>query len=137
EREDGAAAAKNECDAAVAKVREECAGEMEILKKRHLEEKTLLEKEIRLLTLTRNAFIVSCFQVGRDMWDLQGDFEELEEANDGLKQSMADKYVEVFWSSVDQVKALFPDLDQETLAQVDILKKVEDGKFVSRIPGAT
>ncbi|MCI86883.1 hypothetical protein A2U01_0108164, partial [Trifolium medium] len=36
-REDGAAAAKNECDAAVAKVKEECAGEMEILKKRHLE----------------------------------------------------------------------------------------------------
>ncbi|MCI72383.1 hypothetical protein A2U01_0093646, partial [Trifolium medium] len=63
--------------------------------------------------------------------------EELEEANDGLKQSMADKYVEGFWSSVDQVKALFPDLDQETLAQVDVLKKVEDGKLVSRIPGAT
>ncbi|MCI68942.1 hypothetical protein A2U01_0090203, partial [Trifolium medium] len=55
-REDDVVAAKKECDAAVTKVRGECAGEMETLKKRHAEEKALLEKEIRLLTLARNTF---------------------------------------------------------------------------------
>ncbi|MCI53401.1 hypothetical protein A2U01_0074647, partial [Trifolium medium] len=59
-REDDAGAAKKECDAIV--------GEMDGLKKRYAEEKALLEKKIQLLTLTRNAFMVSCFQTGRDMW---------------------------------------------------------------------
>ncbi|MCI86938.1 hypothetical protein A2U01_0108219 [Trifolium medium] len=56
--------------------------------------------------------------------------------NEALKQSMADKYVDGFWSSIEQVKALFPDLDSEIMAQIDVLKKVEDGKLVSRLPGA-
>ncbi|MCH89092.1 hypothetical protein A2U01_0009985 [Trifolium medium] len=67
----------------------------------------------------------------------EADVEDLEEANEALKQSMADEFVDGFWSTVDQVKALFPDLDQDTLAQIDVLKKVEDGKLVSRIPKAT
>ncbi|MCI38559.1 hypothetical protein A2U01_0059787, partial [Trifolium medium] len=121
-REDDVVAAKKEYDVVV--------GEMDGLKKRYIEEKALLEKKIQLLTLTRNAFMVSCFQTGRDVWYLQGEIEDLEETNDGLKQSMADKYVEGFWSSIDQVKALFLDLDPETLAQVDVLNKVEDGKLV-------
>ncbi|MCI94069.1 hypothetical protein A2U01_0115367, partial [Trifolium medium] len=65
---------------------------------------------------------------------MQGTNEELEEVNEGLKQSMADKYVVGFRSSAAQVKALFPDIDQETLAQVDPLKKIEDGKLVSLLP---
>ncbi|MCI84121.1 hypothetical protein A2U01_0105397, partial [Trifolium medium] len=49
-------------------------------------------------------------------------------------QSMADKYVEGFRSSLAQVKVLFPDLDQGVIAQADPLKRVEDGKLVSRLP---
>ncbi|MCH80182.1 hypothetical protein A2U01_0000945 [Trifolium medium] len=49
---------------------------------------------------------------------------------------MAYKFVQGFRASVKQVNALFPDLDQDTLAQMGVLKKVEDGKLVSRILGA-
>ncbi|MCH82439.1 hypothetical protein A2U01_0003245 [Trifolium medium] len=98
-REDDAAAAKREYDAVV--------GEMDDMKKRHAKEKTLLEKNVQLLTLTRNAFMVACFKTGKDLWDLQNENDDLAEANEDLKQAMADKYFEGFWSSVDQVKALF------------------------------
>ncbi|MCI07838.1 hypothetical protein A2U01_0028907, partial [Trifolium medium] len=94
--------------------------DLEDLKKTHAEEKSSLMKEIRLLTLVRNVFMVSLFQIGRQVWDLQADVEELEEDNEALKQSMADKYFDEFQSVVDQVKALFPDLDPEILSQVDV-----------------
>ncbi|MCH79513.1 hypothetical protein A2U01_0000263 [Trifolium medium] len=128
-REDDVVAAKKEYYDVV--------GEMDGLKKHHADEKALLEKKIRQLTLMRNAFMVSCFQTGRDMWDLQGEVEDLEETNDGLKRSMADIYVEGFRSSIEKVKALFPNIDQEVLGQAYALKKVEGGNLVSRIPGAT
>ncbi|MCI78472.1 hypothetical protein A2U01_0099742, partial [Trifolium medium] len=75
-------------------------------------------KEKKLMSLTRNSFIVSCFQMGDDLWVLQGTNEELEDTVEGLKQSMVDKYVEGFRSSLAQVKVLFLDLDQGVLAQV-------------------
>ncbi|MCI26981.1 hypothetical protein A2U01_0048179, partial [Trifolium medium] len=87
----GMSAIKKECDAVIAKVKEKHAGEMEALKKKHSEEKKRLEKETKILALSCNAFIVSCFQTGEDLWELQGMNEELEEVNEGLKQSMVDK----------------------------------------------
>jgi hypothetical protein len=35
---------------------------------------------------------------------------------------------------MEQVRVLFPDLDGDLLAQIDFVKKVEDGKLVSRLP---
>jgi hypothetical protein len=35
---------------------------------------------------------------------------------------------------LEQIKVLFPDIDDEVLAQADFLKEVEDGKLVSRLP---
>ncbi|MCI51933.1 hypothetical protein A2U01_0073177, partial [Trifolium medium] len=87
-REDDAAAAKREYDVVV--------GEMDAMKKKHTEDKYLLARNIQLLTLTRNAFMVACFKTGRDLWDLQNENDDLEEANEGLKQAMADKYFEGF-----------------------------------------
>ncbi|MCI38425.1 hypothetical protein A2U01_0059653, partial [Trifolium medium] len=81
-REDNDVAAKKECDAAVTKVSKKCAGEVEAMKRKHTDEKEMLEKRIRVLTLTRDAFIVFCFQTGRDLWDLQNDNEDLEVVND-------------------------------------------------------
>ncbi|MCI66176.1 hypothetical protein A2U01_0087434, partial [Trifolium medium] len=49
---------------------------------------------------------------GRDIQELQGDVEELEGMNEALKQSMEDKYVDGFWSSIEQVKAFFLTLIQ-------------------------
>ncbi|MCI37615.1 hypothetical protein A2U01_0058839 [Trifolium medium] len=45
---------------------------------------------------------------------------------------MADKYAEGFWFAIDHVKVLFPDIDQEALAQADFMKKIEDVKLVPR-----
>ncbi|MCH79616.1 zinc finger protein [Trifolium medium] len=129
-------AIKKEHEAAIAKAKKDHDDAMTALKKKYSEERRYFEKEVKILTLTRNAFIVSCFQIEEDLWEMQGLNEELEEANEGLKQSMADKYVEGFRSSITQVKALFPDIDQEMLAQAGPLKKVEDGKLVSRLPKA-
>jgi hypothetical protein len=59
---------------------------------------------------------------------------ELEESNSALKDSLGEKYAEGFAAALDQVKALFPDLDEAVLSEVDLLKYVEDGKLVSRLP---
>jgi hypothetical protein len=65
---------------------------------------------------------------------LNGDVKELEDENDGLKEQMAGKYVDGFNAAMEQVRVLFPDLDGDLLAQIDFVKKVEDGKLVSRLP---
>ncbi|MCI72256.1 hypothetical protein A2U01_0093519, partial [Trifolium medium] len=66
--------------------------ELEDLKKAHAEEARSLLEERRMLILARNAFMVALFQTGRQVWDLEADADDLEEDNDALKQSMADKY---------------------------------------------
>jgi chromosome segregation ATPase len=65
---------------------------------------------------------------------LHGDLRELEEEIDNLKEHMAGKYVDGFNAAMEQVRALFPGLDGDALAQIDFLKKVEGGKLVSRLP---
>jgi hypothetical protein len=35
---------------------------------------------------------------------------------------------------LEQVRVLFPEIDGDVLAQADFLKRVEDGKLVSRLP---
>jgi hypothetical protein len=57
-----------------------------------------------------------------------------EESNIVLKDSLGEKYAEGFAAALDQVKILFPGLDETTLSEVDLLKFVEDGKLVSRLP---
>jgi hypothetical protein len=44
---------------------------------------------------------------------------------------MAGKYVAGFRAAIEQVRALFPDIDGDVLAQAYFLKKVENGKLVS------
>jgi hypothetical protein len=65
---------------------------------------------------------------------LDGDLKDLEEENDELKENMASKYVAGFQAAIEQVRVLFPEIDIDVLAQADFLKKIEDGKLVSRLP---
>jgi cytochrome c556 len=65
---------------------------------------------------------------------LDGDLKELEAENDELKDDMAGKFVAGFQAALEQVRVLFPEIDGDVLAQADFLKKVEDGKLVSRLP---
>jgi hypothetical protein len=107
-----------------------------------------LRKDKRNLVTARNAMIVALVKVWKDagkrdddMSNLQaaadkldGDLKELEAENVELKENMAGQYVAGFQAAMEQVRVLFPDIDGDTLAQVDFLKKVEDGKLVSRLP---
>jgi hypothetical protein len=107
-----------------------------------------LRKNKRNLMTARNAMIVALVKIWKDagrrdddMTQLQaatdrlnGDLKELEDENDALKEQIAGKYVDGFAAAMAQVRVLFPDLDGDTLARVDFMKKVEDGKLVSRLP---
>jgi hypothetical protein len=65
---------------------------------------------------------------------LDGYLKELEEENDELRENMAGKYVASFQAAIEHVRVLFPEIDSDVLAQADFLKKIEDGKLVSRLP---
>jgi uncharacterized protein YukE len=107
-----------------------------------------LRKEKRNLLTACNAMIVALVKVWKDACKrdddmsklqaaadrLDGDLKELENENDKLKETMASKFVAGFQAAMEQVRVLFPDIDGDTLAQVDFLKKVEEGKLVPRLP---
>jgi chromosome segregation ATPase len=109
---------------------------------------TALRKDMRNLVTARNALIVALVKIWKDVGKrdddmaklqmaadrLDGDVKELEEENDELKENMASQYVAGFQAAIEQVRVLFPDIDGDTLAQADFLKKVEEGKLVSRLP---
>jgi hypothetical protein len=59
---------------------------------------------------------------------------ELEENNAALKDALGEKYAEGFSAALEQARVLFPDLDEATLGQADILKVVDGDKLVSRVP---
>jgi chromosome segregation ATPase len=109
---------------------------------------SVLRKDKRNLKTARNAMIVALVKIWKDAGQrdddmsklqaatdrLDGDLKELKEENDELKEDMAGKYVAGFRAAIEQVKALFPDIDGDVLAQADFLKKVEDGKLVPFLP---
>jgi hypothetical protein len=65
---------------------------------------------------------------------LASDLKELEEEVDELNEAMADQYVGGFKAAIEQIQILFSGIDGDVLAQADFLKKIEDGKLVSRLP---
>jgi phage host-nuclease inhibitor protein Gam len=65
---------------------------------------------------------------------LSREVKELEDEADDLKEDMEGQYVGGFRSVIEQVQVLFPDIDGDVLAQADFLKKIQDGKLVSRLP---
>jgi chromosome segregation ATPase len=146
EREVGAAKEELEKDLAdqLAKSQAEFTKSLGKEKKKN----SALRKDKRNLVTARNAAILALVKIWRDATKrdeeisvlhaaadrLNGDVKELEDENDSLKEQMAGKYVDGFNAAMEQVRALFPDLDGELLAQIDFVKKVEDGKLVSRFP---
>jgi hypothetical protein len=107
-----------------------------------------LRKKKRNLLTARNAAIVALVKIWRDATKrddemsalnaaaerLNGDLKELEAENDELKEGMAGQFVAGFQAALEQVRVLFPEIDGDVLAQADFLKRVEDGKLVSRLP---
>ncbi|GAU19176.1 hypothetical protein TSUD_198570 [Trifolium subterraneum] len=122
---------------ALAEMRGAHGREIAELRKKHTDEKAslrtkaaILEAEVTTLEVLRNNLIVSLTQSWKDISELEEDVDELEETNTALKQSMADKYVDGFWSSIEQVRILFPELDPDVLAQVDVMKRIKDDKLI-------
>jgi hypothetical protein len=117
--------------------------EIEALKKVYAQDRLTLERQLRAserdgrnLVKGRNALIVALAMAEDDAAGFEDEVVELEESNNALKDAMGEKYAEGFAAALDQVNVLFPDLDEAVLSQVDLLKFVEDGKLVSRIPEA-
>ncbi|MCI88284.1 hypothetical protein A2U01_0109570, partial [Trifolium medium] len=48
-----------------------------------------------------------------------------------LQESVAAQYEEGFQYALEQVKVLFPEIDEGRLGEADALKKIEDGKLVA------
>jgi hypothetical protein len=92
------------------------------------------ERGVRNLVKSRNALIVALAMVEDDAAGFEDEVVELEESNSALKDSLGEKYAEGFAAALDQVKVLFPGLDEATLSEADLLKFVEDGKLLSRLP---
>ncbi|GAU50708.1 hypothetical protein TSUD_301130 [Trifolium subterraneum] len=84
------------------------------------------------LISSRNQNLVALCLAKRQIAVLEGEIEELEKDNSSLKERLADKYIDGFLFAVEQVKLVFPNLDPECLAQVDVMKKIEGGQLVLR-----
>jgi hypothetical protein len=126
---------------ALEQVKATCESRIEAVKKVYAEGRASLEDKLRAserngrnLIKSRNGLMVALVMAEDDVVGFEEEIVELEESNGALKDSLGEKYAEGFAAALDQVKVLFPDLDEATLSEVDLLKFVEDGKLVSRLP---
>jgi hypothetical protein len=126
---------------ALEKVKAGCESRIVALKEVYAKDRLALEDKLcaserngRNLVKSRNALIVALAMAEDDAAGFEDEVVELEESNSALKDSLGEKYVEGFAAALDQVKVLFPGLDEATLSEADLLKFVEDGKLLSRLP---
>jgi hypothetical protein len=126
---------------ALEKVKANCESRLEAVKKVYAGDRAVLENKLRVsenegrnLVKSRNGLMVALVMAEDDVAGFEEEVVELEESNSALKDSLGEKYAEGFAAALDQVKALFPDLDEAVLSEVDLLKYVEGGKLVSRLP---
>jgi peptidoglycan hydrolase CwlO-like protein len=126
---------------ALEQVKARCESKVEAAKKACAEDRAALEEKLRTsekngrnLTKIRNGLVVALAMAEDDVAGFKEEVVELEESNGALKDALGEKYAEGFSAALEQVKVLFPDLDEATLSEVDILKLVEGGKLVSRLP---
>jgi hypothetical protein len=118
-----------------------CESRVDALKEVYARDRLVLEDKLRAsekndrnLIKSRNRLIVALAMAEDDAAGFEDEVVELVESNSALKDSLGEKYAEGFAAALDQVKVLFPDLDETILGEVDLLKFVEDGKLMSRIP---
>jgi hypothetical protein len=118
-----------------------CESQVDALKEVYAPDRLVLEDKLRAsekndrnLIKSRNRLIVALAMAEDDAAGFEDEVVELVESNSALKDSLGEKYAEGFAAALDQVKVLFPDLDETILGEVDLLKFVEDGKLMSRIP---
>jgi hypothetical protein len=95
-----------------------------------------LEKDLRNSTKLRNGLIVSLAMAEDDASGFEEEVVELEESNAALKDALGEKYAEGFTAALEQIKVLFPGLDEATFNRADMMKVIEDGELVTRVPVA-
>jgi hypothetical protein len=118
-----------------------CESRVDALKEVYARDRLVLEDKLRAsekndrnLIKSRNRLIVALAMAEDDAAGFEDEVVELVKSNSAVKDSLGEKYAEGFAAALDQVKVLFPDLDETILGEVDLLKFVEDGKLMSRIP---
>jgi hypothetical protein len=126
---------------ALEKVKANCESRLEAVNKVYAENRAALEDKLRVsekngrnLVNSSNGLMVALVMAEDDVAGFEEEVVELKESNSALKDSLGEKYAEGFAAALDQVKVLFPDLDEAFLSEVDLLKFVEDGKLVSCLP---
>jgi hypothetical protein len=126
---------------ALEQVKATCESRIEAVKKVYAKGRASLEDKLRAsekngrnLIKSRNDLMVALVMAEDDVAGFEEEIVELEESNGALKDALGEKYAEGFAAALEQVKVLFPDLDEASLSEVDLLKFVEDGKLVSRLP---
>jgi hypothetical protein len=131
---------ENNCTA-LEKAKAACESRIEALEKVYSRDRSVLEEKLRTaekngrnLVKSRNGLIIALAMAEDDASGFEDEVVELEESNNALKDAMGEKYAEGFAAALEQVKVLFPGLDEDLLSQADLLKFVEDGKLISRIP---
>ncbi|MCI46542.1 hypothetical protein A2U01_0067782, partial [Trifolium medium] len=82
-----------------------------------------LKKEASKLTQERDDAIAVSSGLAEGKAALEKEVEE-------LQVFVGAQYDEGFSFALDQVRVLFPDLDQQRLCEADTMKKIEDGKLV-------
>jgi chromosome segregation ATPase len=92
-----------------------------------------LEKDLRNSTKLRNGLIVSLAMAEDDASGFEEEVVELEESNAALKDALGEKYAEGFTAALEQIRILFPGLEEATFNQADMMKVIEDGKLVTRV----
>jgi hypothetical protein len=98
------------------------------------EKKSLaLEKDLRNSAKLRNGLIVALAMAEDDASGFEEEVVELEESNTALKDALGEKYAEGFFAALEQIKVLFPGLDEATINQADIMKVIEGDKLVPRV----
>ncbi|MCI50713.1 hypothetical protein A2U01_0071957, partial [Trifolium medium] len=98
-------------------------GEIEALGQEYIADKQRWKEAEEQLTYSRNAYMVCHVRAEQDYMKNARAVSKLVGANTSLKKGMAIKYVEGFRSCMEQIKAVFPDLDAEKLSQVGVTKK--------------
>ncbi|GAU10403.1 hypothetical protein TSUD_85480 [Trifolium subterraneum] len=121
---------KNKWEAEKKKLKEDSDVAVKRLRRERVAEKDLWEEKERDLVQVRNALMVCCGDATQDYVDAMYAVGKMGDANVSLKKDLASKFVDGFRACVDQMKALFPNLDPDLLSQMGVTKKVENGKVV-------
>jgi chromosome segregation ATPase len=146
--EDDVKAAKEKCEGDVKALKEKNEEEIAKLIKEHEEELAKAKRDHETVIKTMNTVQGSLNAKDERIKTLAKDNEaalaelailrqekgKWESEKDGLEATIGEQYEEGFQFALDQVKVLFPDIDQDLLGKADAMSTIEGDKLVPHAP---